>query len=143
MRIHPGLALVAALLFVVGRDLWLRYLALLAVLLLHECAHAAVAILVGGRRSIVSIWPWGGVAHVPRRKGLRQAWVALAGPAANLLAAAILGLAGARFSLALGVCPIPDLLLTANLIMGLGNLIPVRPLDGGRALQNFREAIPR
>ncbi|MHC4848350.1 MAG: hypothetical protein ACYTEG_07835 [Planctomycetota bacterium] len=143
LRIHLGLALAAAALFVAGGDLWLRYFALLGVLLLHEIAHAATAIGLSRRGSIVTIWPWGGVAHVPRQEGLRQAWVALAGPAANLIAAAILGVFGARFTLHLGACDLRDLFFTANLVMGLGNLIPLPPLDGGRAWQKFREAIPR
>ncbi|MHC4938327.1 MAG: metalloprotease [Planctomycetota bacterium] len=142
LRVHPGLALVAAALFLVGRDLWLRYLALLGVLLLHELGHAMTAIALGGRRSVVTIWPWGGVAHVPRRKGVRQALVALAGPAANLVAAGVLAVFGGQFSYHLGGCPLPDLLFTGNLVMGLGNLIPLPPLDGGRVLQNLREKNP-
>jgi Zn-dependent protease len=143
LRLHAGVALGTALFFFLGEDLWLRYLALLGVLTLHETAHAAAALGLHGRRAVVTIWPWGGVAHVPRAHGPRQALVALAGPAANLVAAGIFALAGARPALALGTCPLLDLLLTANLVMGLGNLLPLSPLDGGRAWQSFREEIPR
>jgi len=139
LRVHPGIALAAAALAIAGRDLWLRYLALLGVLFLHEAAHAAAALALSGRRAIVTIWPWGGVAHVPARRGPRQAAVALAGPAANLGAAAVFWALGGRPVLALGTCPMPDLLATANLVMGLGNLLPLPPLDGGRAWQSFRE----
>ena len=143
LRLHLGFLLAAAAFFFLGRDIWLRYLALLGVLTLHEAAHAATALALHGRRAIVTIWPWGGVAHVPRARGTRQALVALAGPLANLAAAGIFALAGARPTWALGVCPLPDLLLTANLVMGLGNLVPLPPLDGGRAWQSFREENPR
>jgi len=143
LRLHLGVVLAAAVLFAFGRDLWLRYLALIAVLFLHEAAHAAAALALRGRRALVTIWPWGGVAHVPRGAGPRQALIALAGPAANLVAAGVLFLAGARATLDLGGAPLPDLLVTANVVMGLGNLVPLRPLDGGRALQGFREKLPR
>jgi stage IV sporulation protein FB len=139
LRFHPGTVLAAALFFLFGRDLWLRYLALLGVLAIHETAHATTALALHGRRAVVTIWPWGGVAHVPRASGFRQALVALAGPVANLVAAGIFALAGARPALALGTCALPDLLLTANLVMGIGNLLPLPPLDGGRAWQSFRE----
>ena len=119
-------------------DLWLRYLLILSVLVFHECAHAVTALLLGARRAIVCIWVCFGLAYVDRFGDRREAWVALAGPAANLVAAAALALAGGRPTLALGSAPILDLLLAANLLMGAGNLIPVFPIDGGRALRALR-----
>lgn len=50
---------------------------------------------------------------------------ALAGPAANLLCVLLLAPLGGRWTVFLG----------ANLMLCIFNLLPVRPLDGGRALE--------
>ncbi|MEM8883426.1 MAG: hypothetical protein AAGD14_05125 [Planctomycetota bacterium] len=142
LRFHLGLALVPLALLVVGGDFWLRYLMLLGVLVAHELGHAGMAFLQGGRRAVVTIWPWGGVAHVPHFRDRREAWVALAAPGVNLLLAALFFALGGRLTLALGQCPYADLMLTANLLMGLGNLIPLPRLDGGRALRALRRPVP-
>ena len=54
----------------------------------------------------------------------RELAAVLAGPAANLLCASLLSLFGDKTAVAVG----------AHLVLGAFNLIPLRPLDGGRAL---------
>ena len=142
LRAHVGLVLIAAVLFAVGGDLWIRYLLLLATLLLHELAHALVSLLFRGEQAVVSLWPWGGVAHVERFSDFREAVVALAGPASNLAVAGAAVAAGGGFSLELGRCPPLDFVFTCNLVMGLANLIPIPGLDGGRALRIFLRRQP-
>ncbi|MGQ0612183.1 MAG: metalloprotease [Planctomycetaceae bacterium] len=111
-----------------------RYALLLATLLIHECAHGLVALGLGSGRACIAIWPIFGRALVQRLPGRREAWVALAGPAANLILAAGLALCGARFTLALLRAPLLDFAFMVNLGMGAGNLVPISPIDGGRAL---------
>jgi Zn-dependent protease len=104
-------------------------LLLLAVtLLVHEFAHALVARHLGLRVIDITIWPLGGMARMEGLSGhsKREAWVAAAGPLANLALAAICVLLPGR--LAYGV-------FLMNLILGLGNLVPAFPLDGGRLLR--------
>ena len=135
LRIHLGVALLAAALSGTGWALGKRYLLLVCTLLLHELAHAVVALLMGARRAEVRIWPVFGRADVERFPDLREAWVALAAPVANLaVAAGLYWGAGGRFTLQLARGPWIDFLFTVNLAMGLGNLIPIPPIDGGRAL---------
>lgn len=104
-------------------------LVLLAVALVgHELAHALVAKRLGLRVLDITIWPLGGMA---RMEGLatspqHEALVAAAGPAANI-------------ALGLILLPIPGAVAAdaawINLVLGLGNLLPAFPLDGGRILR--------
>ncbi|MEE8106467.1 MAG: M50 family metallopeptidase [Planctomycetota bacterium] len=135
-RLHMLTVLVAAALYWNG--LWWRYLLILAVLALHESAHAWAALALGAKRVEVRIWPLFGRALVERFPDRRLALVAAAGPVFNLLAAAGLALLGAEFNLRIARCSWPDLLFTANLVMGLGNLLPIPPADGGRVLAALR-----
>lgn len=143
LRIHFGLVVIAVGLWLLRGDLWLRYLLLLGTLLLHEMAHGLTSLAFGGRQAIVSLWPWGGVAHVERFSDYREALVALAGPFANLAVAGALALAGGGFSLELGRCDPLDFVFTCNLAMGLANLLPIPGLDGGSALRIFLGRVPR
>ncbi len=101
---------------------------LIAGLLLHEFGHALVAQRLGLRVVDVTIWPLVGMARIEglgQRPGL-EAPVAAAGPAVNLLLAGILALLPPGWWT-------PGILL--NLVFGLGNLLPLYPLDGGRILR--------
>ena len=104
-------------------------LVLLAMALLgHELAHALVARRLGLRVLDITIWPLGGMA---RMEGLatspqHEALVAVAGPAVNI-----------GFGLILLLFPgaIATDAASINLILGLGNLLPAFPLDGGRIVR--------
>jgi len=122
-------------------DLWLRYLLLLSTLLVHELAHALTALGLGRGRAVVKMWPLFGRADVETFGDRRAALVALSAPAANLVCAGALLLAGGRPTLALGSAPLLDLVQTAHLLMGLVNLLPVPPVDGGRALVALRSRV--
>lgn len=100
----------------------------LASLLIHELAHAWMARRLGVQVFDIRIGPLGGMARmegVSDRPSI-EFRVAAAGPAVNLLLAALfllvpgpVGVAGAAI----------------NLVFGLGNLLPAFPLDGGRMLR--------
>lgn len=114
-----------------GAGLWwmATVLAILALALLaHELGHALVARRLGVAVLDITIWPLGGMARM--QDTTFRPWiegpVALAGPAVNLLLAAVLApLPG----------PIAAQALWVNLVLGLGNLLPAFPLDGGRVLR--------
>jgi stage IV sporulation protein FB len=134
LRIHLLLPVVVSGLWVWSGRVASVYLLLLACLVLHELGHALASLLLGSARAEVIVLPifgWSRVGTFPDR---RQAVVALAGPASNLLLAGVLALAGAAFDLRLRQATTLDLLFTVNLLMGLGNLVPIRPLDGGRVV---------
>jgi Zn-dependent protease/CBS domain-containing protein len=112
-------------------------LLLFVCVLIHELAHALVARTHGLTVRGITLFIFGGIAQIDqemKRPGV-EFQVAIAGPIASFL------LAGAAFLLALplwgrsapGVA-ILVYLATTNLLLGVFNLIPGYPLDGGRVL---------
>jgi Zn-dependent protease/predicted transcriptional regulator len=113
---------------------------LIASILLHELSHAIVARAQGVRASQVGLYLFGGVAEV---KGalptpLTEVWIAAAGPVTTVGLAFLLWL-GARMAESVGTfgdgASVLAYLAFINLFLGLGNLIPAFPLDGGRILR--------
>jgi Zn-dependent protease len=119
----------------------LLVLAVFACVLLHELGHALMARRFGIDTRDITLYPIGGVARLermPRAPGA-ELLIALAGPAVNF--AIVLGLI-ALFSvggdlLIAYAWPAVFLqqLLVVNLVLGLFNLIPAFPMDGGRVLR--------
>lgn len=111
---------------------------------LHEMGHAVAARAFGTPTGEITLLPIGGVARRERMpEGPKQElWVALAGPAANAAIAIVLycslaftsGWSPFRQPATLQG-PIVELLFLANLAIGLFNLIPGLPMDGGRVLR--------
>jgi len=109
--------------------------------LLHELGHSLVARVYGVRTEDIVLTPIGGLARIVNmpRSPRQEILIAAAGPAVSLLIAAVawLGaplltaLGGRWFGLALGQ------LVEVNVMLGLFNLIPALPLDGGRVLRGL------
>lgn len=117
-------------------------LALLGSLLAHELAHAVVARQVGVSTRDVTLWLFGGVTTLEGEAATPKAAfrIALAGPATSLaLSAVFAGLAVALESahIATIVVSVAWWLSASNLLLGLFNLLPGTPLDGGRLLRAF------
>lgn len=112
-------------------------LIIFAVVLFHEISHAVVAAGFGLKVTEISLTPLGGIARVeglleadPTAEGL----IAVIGPVNNLLAGGVaLGLAHMGY---IGGAFV-DFFIKANLAIGLANLVPVLPLDGGRILRAY------
>jgi len=111
--------------------------------ILHELGHSLTARRFGVRVPRILLLPIGGMAefdHVPRRP-MSELLITIAGPAVNFVLAVVLffvswrGLAPGdeipRYSMA----SIVDELWLWNLVMGVFNLLPVFPMDGGRILR--------
>lgn len=99
---------------------------------LHELGHALAARRYGIETAHITLYPFGGIAAIQGQPEdpAEEVVIAIAGPAVNFALAALFGLLWAMSG---------GLLLTAligmNLVMGLFNLIPAFPMDGGRVLR--------
>ena len=122
----------------------MEYLALFAIVLLHELGHALACRQVGGSVDRIMLWPLGGVAYVnpPQRPGATL-WSLAAGPLVNVaLMPLLFGAYAASHSLGLAQS-MPDayrlirMILGINIVLLIFNILPIYPLDGGQILRSL------
>ena len=125
VQVSGGFALLAAWFFLANG--WRNLFTVLSAAAVHEAGHWLLLRLLGARVLSLRLSALGAVLETDSGRlsyGGELAAV-LAGPAANLLAALALTAPGRdEFLAAAG----------ANVVLCIFNLLPVRPLDGGRAL---------
>jgi Zn-dependent protease len=119
-----------------------EYVALFAIVTLHEYGHALACRQTGGQTHDIILWPLGGIASVsvPQRPGA-ELWTVVAGPLVNaVLAPVFYGLFLLALAQGLGDS-LPNLvvflysLAVMNLFLLGFNLLPIYPLDGGQILR--------
>lgn len=121
-------ALLTPALFLLLTDTPILLAALLPAALLHELAHYAVLHLCGVRAARFTLTGLGASLYVPELHRLSygaELLSAAAGPLMNLMLWVLLSLTG-REEL--------TLFAGAQMVLGVLNLLPVRPMDGGRIL---------
>lgn len=119
-----------------------EYIALFAIVLLHEFGHALACRQTGGIANRIVLWPLGGIAFVnpPRRPGA-MLWSIAAGPLVNVILLPILSIALALSRV--GPHEPTDFALFLyhvwwiNLGLLIFNILPVYPLDGGQILRSL------
>ncbi|RPJ79100.1 MAG: CBS domain-containing protein [Alphaproteobacteria bacterium] len=114
-------------------------------ILLHELAHSYLAKLYGVNIDSITLFLFGGVSameEMPRKPG-QEAKMAFAGPLTSLIIGSI-----CLFAYTYLISPNPSLsqnpaylllwiLGSMNLVLGIFNLLPAFPMDGGRVLRSF------
>ena len=119
------------------------FLAVFTCVVLHELGHSLTArrFGVGVRRILLT--PLGGIAEfdaIPRRPA-QELLITIAGPAVNFVIAGALWSVlsfpdeWANVSIPSSVGDLARYLFLANVIMGVFNMIPAFPMDGGRILR--------
>jgi Zn-dependent protease len=139
--LHPSALLLFLLVLYSGMTVFgtiAFVVALLGSIVLHELGHALMARRYGIKTADITLYVIGGVARLERmpRSAGPELLIALAGPAVNfaivLVLASLIGLA--EF---VGL-PYPEFVgtvLNLNAFLGLFNLLPIFPMDGGRVLR--------
>ncbi len=130
VKIHPLFLLVTAVCLACGRALIL--VNTLVAVIIHEWAHIAVARARGYEMSNITLMPYGGsITAIERISSADDVYISLMGPMSNLLIS-VIGVA------MWWVVPesyyFTNKLVSANLAIGLFNLLPAYPLDASRVI---------
>ncbi len=122
----------------------LYVLALFGSVLLHELGHALAARRYDVKTLEIVMFPIGGLARLDRQpKAREELWIALAGPAVNLVIAAGFGVwlhfTGSWLPISQMMQPtdqnLAQRIASGNLLLALFNMLPAFPMDGGRVLR--------
>ncbi len=142
LRVHVALVLVLlALVLLAPSDIVIVRTLLVSVIVLvsliaHELAHALVARRYGIETKEILLHPLGGAAVLSERppNPTAELWIAGAAPLTNI------GIAAIAFGLGvLTEAPLFFDLAWPNLLLGVTNMVPAFPLDGGRVLRAMLE----
>ena len=129
---------------------FLFFAALFFCVVLHEFGHALTARRFGVETQDIILSPIGGIARLQRLpdKPMQEFWVAIAGPAVNVVILLLIGPWFLGYSLADILDPVEPAaglninagtfwayVFLLNVMLVLFNLLPAFPMDGGRVLR--------
>ena len=100
--------------------------------LIHELGHALVAKKVGCMVDNITLYPIGGIAtlQMGRITPRQVSWIAIGGPGANIILAAMCALSTSECLITLGII---------SFLLGVSNLLPINSFDGGLILKSCLE----
>ncbi|MGP1384886.1 MAG: site-2 protease family protein [Thainema sp.] len=114
-------------------------LLLFASVLAHELGHSFVAIRQGINVKSITLFIFGGLASLERESDspAEAFWVAIAGPLVSFMLFFLFMAISILAPISGPIAAIVNLLAYINLAIGLFNLIPGLPLDGGNVLKSL------
>ena len=120
---------------------------------LHELAHSLTAMHFGVKVRGITLLPIGGISQMEEmpKKPKEELLMSVAGPLTNFVIAAVLILVSVLFRWEAGLsaqhlnevlgsvrwAALPSYLAIANIMLGVFNLLPAYPMDGGRVLRSI------
>jgi len=106
-------------------------------ILIHELGHAAVALRHGLSTQSITLFIFGGVAQLEKdpKDARAEFWMAAAGPLVSLTLAGLFYTCAVLPFVGSSAAAIAEYLALINLMLGLFNLVPAFPMDGGRLLR--------
>lgn len=136
VRVHASFLGILAIIALTSMSFLPIYAILIASVVVHEYGHVLAARRFDNDCGVIYLHFFGGAAIMNRAsKTLKEEWmVALAGPVTSFLLFA-------KFTILYMIFKIDILLLAAqlNFIIGVFNLAPVYPMDGGRIFKALME----
>ena len=124
---------------------WLALVTIITVILfflsvlIHELSHSLIAKVRGLPVKKISLWIFGGMAEIEKEpeSPSTEFFMAIVGPIASFILAIIFGMVW-FFSRSFAAVSEPAAYLAQiNIILGVFNLLPGYPLDGGRVLRSI------
>ncbi|MGD1073633.1 MAG: site-2 protease family protein [Bryobacteraceae bacterium] len=108
--------------------------------LLHELGHSAVAMSYKIKVRSITLLIFGGISQIGAEppSAAAQFWISIAGPAVSFALAGVFFLLQSVFTHVAPLLALDKYLVYINIVLGLFNLIPGFPLDGGGV---FRAAV--
>lgn len=102
-------------------------------ILLHELGHSVVAMYYKIRVRSITLFIFGGISQIATEPttATAQFWISIAGPAVSFALAGIFFLLQTIFTDLVPLMALVKYLAFINIVIGLFNLIPGFPLDGG------------
>lgn len=147
IRLHLKIFIFVAI-FIVTKQIEI-YGIIMLFSIFHELGHMLAGVLLGFKPSVLEIMPFGlsigfeGKADYYNKKirngtllNIKKMIIAMSGPFVNLIFILIFMTFSISF---LGMKT--ELIVYANIIIGIFNLIPIYPLDGGRIAKNILNII--
>jgi Zn-dependent protease len=138
IQLHWSFLLLLLFILLVSPYLFVVWVLLFVCVLIHELTHSITSRRNGIAVKKIILYPFGGgsVIDFEKVKPETEFRISIVGPISSLLLAALFGIA-AIYAPAGMIRYTLQLLFLLNIFLGVFNLLPWLPLDGGRALRSY------